>query len=104
LLRRIFRPKRDEVMEEWRRLHNEEINDLYSSPSIVRVMKWRRMRQAGYVARMGESRGVYMRERDHLGYPGVGGKITLRWIFRKLDVVVRTGSSWLRIGTCGGHL
>jgi len=53
---------------------------------------------------MGESRGVYMRERDHLGYPGVGGKITLRWTFRKLDVVVRTGSSWLRIGTGGGHL
>ena len=46
-------------MEEWRRLHNEELNDLYCSPSIVRVIKSRRMRQAGHVARMGEERGVY---------------------------------------------
>ena len=47
------------VREEWRRLHNEELNDLYSSPSIVRVIKSRRMRWAGHVARMGEERGVY---------------------------------------------
>ena len=57
VLRRIFGPRRDEVMEEWRRLHNEELNDLYSSPNIVRVMKLRRMRWAGHVAHMGEERG-----------------------------------------------
>ena len=55
---RIFGPRRDEVLGEWR-LHNEELNDLYSSPSIVRVIKWRRMRWAGHVACMGEERGVY---------------------------------------------
>jgi len=59
VLRRIFGPRRDEVTGEWRRLHNEELNDLYSSPNIVRVIKSRRMRWAGHVARMGEKRGVY---------------------------------------------
>jgi hypothetical protein len=58
-LRRIFGPRRDEVTGEWRRLHNEELNDLYSSPKIVRVIKTRRMRWAGHVARMGEERGMY---------------------------------------------
>ena len=55
----MFGPKRDEVAGEWRKLHNEEINDLYSSPKIVRVIKSRRMRLAGHVARMGARRGVY---------------------------------------------
>jgi len=59
VLRRIFGPGRDEVTGEWRRLHNEELNDLDSSPNIVRVIKWRRMRWAGHVARMGEKKGVY---------------------------------------------
>jgi len=59
VLRIIFGPRRDEVTEEWRRLHNEELNDLYSSPNIVRVIKSRRMRWAGHVARMGEERGVF---------------------------------------------
>ena len=59
VLRRIFGPRRDEVTGEWRRLHNEELNDLYTSPNIVRVIKSRRMRWAGHVARMGEERGVY---------------------------------------------
>ena len=63
VLRRIFGPKRDKVTGEWRKLHNEELNDLYCSPNIVRVIK-----------------------------------------SRKWDVVVLTGSSWLRIGTGGGHL
>ena len=59
VLRRIFGPRRDEVMGEWSRLHNEELNDLYSSPNIVRVIKSRRMRWAGHVARMGEEGWVY---------------------------------------------
>jgi len=59
VLRGIFGPTRDEVTGEWRRLHNEELNDLYSSPSIVRVIKSRRMRWGGLVARMCEERGVY---------------------------------------------
>ena len=58
VLRRIFGPRRDGVMGEWWRLHNEELNDLYCSPNIVRVIKWRRMRWAEHVASMGEERGV----------------------------------------------
>jgi hypothetical protein len=56
VLRRIFGPKRDEVTREWRKLHNEELRDLYSSSSIIRIIKLRRMRWAGHVARMGEKR------------------------------------------------
>ena len=59
VLRRIFEPRRDEETGEWRRLHNEELNDLYSSPNIVRVIKSRRMKWAGHVVRIGEERGVY---------------------------------------------
>jgi len=80
-LRRIFGPKRGEVTGEWRKLHNEELNDLYCSPNIVRVIKSRRMRWAGHVARMGERRGVYrvlvgrkLRERCYLGDPGIDGR------------------------------
>jgi len=57
VLRRIFGPRRDEVMGEWRRLNNEELNDLYYSPNIVRVIKSRRMRWVGHVARMVGERG-----------------------------------------------
>ena len=59
VLRGIFRPKRDEVTGKWRKLHNEELNDLYCSPNIVRVVKSRRMRWAGHVARTGEGRYVF---------------------------------------------
>jgi hypothetical protein len=58
VLRKVFGPKRDEVTGEWRKLHNEELNDLYSSPNIARVVKSRRMGWAGHVERMGEERGV----------------------------------------------
>jgi hypothetical protein len=58
VLRRIFGPKRDEVTGEWRKLHNEELRDLYSSPSIIRIFKSRRIRWAGHVARMGEKRNT----------------------------------------------
>jgi hypothetical protein len=59
VLRRVFGPKRDEETGEWRKVHNEELSGLYSLPNIVRVVKSRRMRWAGHVARMGEGRGVY---------------------------------------------
>jgi hypothetical protein len=59
VLRSIFRPKRDEVTVEWRKIRIEELHDLYPSPKIVRVIKSRRMRWAWHVARMGEERGVY---------------------------------------------
>jgi hypothetical protein len=59
VLRRILGPKRDEVTEEWRRLHNKELYALYSSPNIIRVIKSRRLRWAGHVSRMGERRGAY---------------------------------------------
>jgi hypothetical protein len=58
VLRRIFGPRRDEVTGDWRRLHNEKLNELYSSPNIVRVIKSRRMRWAGHMAHMGGERGV----------------------------------------------
>jgi len=77
VLRSIFGPRRDEVTGEWRRLHNEDLNDLYSSPNIVRVIKLRRMRWARHVVRMGEERGRIgswwgnRREGDHWGDLGV---------------------------------
>jgi hypothetical protein len=59
VLRRIFGPKRDEVTGEWRKLHKEKLHDLYSSPSIIRLIKTRRMRWAGHVAQMGEKMNAY---------------------------------------------
>ena len=59
MLRRIFGPRRDEVTGQWRKLHNEELNDLHCSPSIAREVNSRRMRWAGYVARMGDRRDAY---------------------------------------------
>jgi hypothetical protein len=102
-LRRILGPKRDEV-KVWRKLHNEELHDLYSSPTIARMIKSRRMRWAKHVARMGEGRGLY---RVLVGKPE--GERPLwrsrrRWIFKKWDVGVWTGLGWLRIETGDGHL
>ena len=110
MLRRAFGPKRDKVTGKWRKLHNEELNDLYSLPNIVRVVKSRRMRWAGHVAHMGEDSGVHKvlvgqpEGKSHWVDQDVDGRIILRRIFRKLEGVVGTGWSWLRIGTGGGHL
>jgi len=110
VLRGTFGPKWDEVTGEWRKLHNVQLNDLYCSPNIVQVIKSRRMRRTGHVARMGREEAYRrfwwenLREKDHSGNPGVDGKIMLGWIFRKWDVGLWTGSSWFRIGTGGGHL
>jgi len=108
VLRRIFEPRRDEVTGEWRRLHNEELNDLYSSPNIVRVIKSRRMRWAGHVARMGEERGVY---RVLVGKPERKiplGRPRRRWVDNiRMDlqeVGIRIGLGWPRIETVGGRL
>jgi hypothetical protein len=97
VLRRVFGSKRDEVTGELRKLHNEELNDLNSLPNIVRVIKSRRMRLTGHVARMGR-RGVCtgcwwgnLRKRGHWGDPDIDGRIILRWIFRKLEESVGTG-------------
>jgi len=111
VLRGIFGPNRDEVTREWRKLHNEELNGMYPSPNIVRVIKSRRMGWAGHVERMGDRRGVY---RILVGKPW--GKRSLgrpkpRWEY---NTCIQTdvhevgwgewiGSSWLRIGTGGGH-
>jgi len=110
VLRRIFGPTRDEITWDWRRLNNEELNDLYSSPNIVRVMKSRRMIWTGHVARMGEERGCIgscwgnRREGDHWGDLGVDGWLILGWISRRWDVGIWTGLDWPRIERGGGRL
>ena len=110
VLRRIICPKRDEVTEEWRKLHNEELNDLYSLANIFRMIKSRRAWWTGHVACMGERRGVYRvlvgkpEGKRPMGRPGADGRIILRWIFRKWDAGVWNGSSWLRIVKGGENL
>jgi hypothetical protein len=84
VLRRIIGLRRDEVTGEWRKLHNEELRDLYSSPSIIRMIKSRRLIWAGHVARMGLL-------------------IILGWILERWDGVMWTGLVWLKTGT-GGEL
>ena len=85
VLKRVFGPNRDEVTREWRKLHNEELHDLYSSPNIVPAIKSRRIKWVGHVARMGERRVAY---RD----------------LQEVGCGLWTGTSWLRIGTGGGYL
>ena len=110
VLRKIFGPTRDEVTGEWRRLHNEELNDLYSSHNIVRVMKSRKIRWAGHVARMDLERGCIgswwgnRREGVHWGDLDLDGRIILERISRKWNVCIWTGLGWLRIQTGGGRL
>ena len=91
-------------------MHNEELNDLYSSPNIVRVIKSRRMRWAGHVARMCEERGVYRvllgkpEVRNYWGDLDVDEWIILGCISRSWDVGIWTGLGWPRIETVGGRL
>jgi len=109
MLRRIFGPRRDEVTGEWRKLHNEELNDVYCSPNIVGVIKSRRIRWAGHVAHMGERRGLYRvlvgkpEGKRPLGRPRRRWKDNIKMDLQEVDLGVWTGSSWLRIGTGGGH-
>jgi hypothetical protein len=109
VLRRIFGPEREEMTGQWRRLHKEELDDLYSSPNVIRVIKSRRMRWAWRVARTGENRGAY---RIVVGRPEGRrplGRRRHRWEDNiKIDLQevgwrAWTGLSWLRIGT-GGRL
>jgi len=95
VLRRIFGPRRDEVTGEWRRLHNEELNDLYPSPNIVRVIKLRRMRWAGHVAHMGEKRGVYRVLVGELEGKRPLGRPRRRWVDNIMTDVQEVGCGYV---------
>jgi hypothetical protein len=98
VLRKRFEPMRDEITGEWRKVHNKELHNLYSSPDIIRQVKSRRMRWAGHVACMGEERKVYRfwcgtsKERDHLEDRGVDGN-GIRMDFRKTG----WGVEWIQL-------
>jgi len=110
LLRKIFGPKRDEVTREWRKLHNEELNDLYCSPNIVRVVKSTGMRWAGHVALMGESSGVYRvlvwksEGKRPFGRPRRRWEDNIKMDLQEVGYGALTGLIWLRLGTGGGLL
>jgi hypothetical protein len=110
VLRRIFGPKRDGVTGWWRRLHNEELNDLYSSPNIILVIKSRRMGLAGHVARMGGGRGAYRvlvgrpEGRRPLDSPRRRLEDNIKMDLQEVGCGALTGLIWLRIWTGGGFL
>jgi hypothetical protein len=110
VMKRVFGPKRDEVTRECRKLHNEELNDLYSLPNIVRVVKSRRMRWVGHVARMGEERDVHRvlvgkpDGKRPLGRPRRRREDNIKMDFQKVGGSGGNGSNWLRLGAGGGHL
>jgi len=110
VLRRIFGPRRNEVTGKWRNLHNEELNDLNSSPNIVQVIKSRRMRWVGHVARMDGERGLYrllvgkLDGRKPLGRPSHRMVDNIRMHLRRWDVGIWTGLGWPRIETGDGCL
>jgi hypothetical protein len=109
VLRRVFGPKRDEVTGEWRKLYKEELNDMYSLPNIVRVVKSRRMRWVGHVARMGEGRGVHrvlvgnLEGKRPLGRPRRRREDNNKRDLEEEEGIVGTGWSGLRIRTGGWH-
>jgi hypothetical protein len=110
VLRRLFGPKRDGVTGEWRKLHNEELNDLYCSRNYIRVIKSRRIRRAGHVAHVGDRGGIY---RFVVGRPEGKRPLTrprhrlediIKMDLYKLDEEAWTGLRWLRIGKGVGDL
>jgi hypothetical protein len=111
VLRRIFVPERDEVTGEWRKLHIEELHNLYSSPDIIRQIKSRQMRWAGHVARIGEERKLYKvlvgkpQGKRSLGRPRCRWEDGLRMDLREIGLGgVWIRFDWLRTGTGGGLL
>jgi hypothetical protein len=107
VLRRTFGPEREEDGS-WRKLHNDAIHSLYSSPNIIRVIKSRRMRWAGHVTRMGEGRGIYRvlvggpEDKRPLGRPRLRWDDNIKMDLREIGSIWRTGFGWLRIGSSGG--
>jgi hypothetical protein len=110
VLRRILGPKRNEVTGEWRKLHNEKLNDLYSSPHILQAIKSRRMRWVGHVVRMGERRAVCRvlvgkhEGKKPLGRPRHRKEDDIKMNLQEVGCGNLIGLSWLRIRTGGGHL
>jgi hypothetical protein len=110
VLRRIFGPMKDEVTGEWRKLHNGELHNLYSSPDIIGQIKSRRMRWAGHVARMGEGRNVYRvlvekpKGKRQLERSRRRWEDGIKWTLGRLVGGVSSGFTWLRMGTVGGLL
>jgi hypothetical protein len=107
VLRRIFGPKREEGVGGWRRLHNEELLNLYASPNVTRVIKSRRMIWVGHVACLGKMGNVYIilvgkpERKRPLGKTSIDRKIIFGWISGKQGGKVRTECIWIRIGTSG---
>jgi hypothetical protein len=110
VLTRIFGPKRDKVTKKKKKLHNEELNDLYCSPNIVQAIKSRRKRWVGHVVGMGERTDVYRIlvgkrwEKRPLGRPRCRWEDNIKMDFQEVGWGSCTGFSWLRIGTVGGDL
>jgi hypothetical protein len=107
VLRKVFGPKRDEVTGDWRKLHNEKLHYLYSSPNIIRMIKSRRMRWTKHVAQMRETRNAYRIFVGKSEGKRPLGRPRRKWVDNiKIDLIEIgwVGVDWLRIGTSGGLL